>query len=69
MDIIGGSTESKAYAPVLQHELQWLAIEIAREVEIVDHVELIRAHVHKVLVQLERPHMLCVEAPVCPMLG
>ena len=70
LDIIGGSTvQLGCYAPVLQHELQGLAVKVAGEVKLVDHVELICAHVHEMLVQLESPHMLCVKAPVCPMLG
>lgn len=49
-------------APVFEHELQRLAIQVARQVKGVHQVELVGSHVYKVLVQLERPHMLAREA-------
>ncbi len=55
--------KGRGYQPVLEHELERLAIQVARQVEAVDHVQLISAHVHKVLVQLEGPHVLRGEGP------
>ena len=49
-------------APVFEHELQRLAVQVARQVTGVRQVEFIGSHVHKVLVQLECPHMLAREA-------
>jgi len=56
-------------APVFQHELQGLPIQVARQVKLVDHVQLVFAHVYKVLQQLESPHMLSVESPPFPVLA
>ena len=43
--------------PVLHHELQRLAIKVTRKIKFLDHVQLICAHVYKVLVQSEGPDM------------
>ena len=56
-------------APVFQHELQGLPIQVARQVKLVHHVQLVLAHVNKVLQQLECPHMLGVKSPPFPVLA
>lgn len=59
---------SAVFSPVLEHEEEGLAVEMAAEVEAVEHVELKAAQVHKVLIQLECPHVLRVEAAPGPVL-
>ena len=53
---------SPARGIILEHELQGLSVQIASEVKAVDHVQLIFGHVHKMLVQMEGPDVLRVEA-------
>lgn len=57
------------HAPVFDHALQRLAIEVMCDVKAAQHVQREGAHVYNVLVNVKCPDMLCVKHLLLPQWG